>query len=106
MNEMIEIRQKPGESIWEIDHRFKQLKGKLKYLMTEMQHRHLFVNSFLPHLKYHLRQQKFQMQAEALQSALQLEENQYQQMDPTIKEMKEDLKNLMLQLNQNKNKGK
>jgi hypothetical protein len=23
MNEMIDIRQKPGESIWDIDHRFK-----------------------------------------------------------------------------------
>jgi hypothetical protein len=56
MNEMIEIRQKPGESVWEIDQRFKRLKGKLKYLMTEMQHRHLFVNSLLPHLKYPLRQ--------------------------------------------------
>jgi hypothetical protein len=30
MNEMIEIRQKPGESVWEIDQRFKQLKGNLK----------------------------------------------------------------------------
>jgi hypothetical protein len=38
MNEMIEIRYKLGESVWEIDHRFKRLKGKLKYLMTEMQH--------------------------------------------------------------------
>jgi hypothetical protein len=36
MNEMIEIRQKPRESIWEIDQRFKRLKGKLKYLMTDM----------------------------------------------------------------------
>jgi hypothetical protein len=61
MNKIIEIRQKPGESVWEIDQRFKQLKGKLKYLMTEMQHRHLFVKSLLPHLKYPLRQQKFQM---------------------------------------------
>jgi hypothetical protein len=78
MNEMIEIRQKPGESVWEIDQRFKRLKGKLKYVMTDMQHRHLFVNSLLPHLKYPLRQQKFQTQAEALQAALQLEENQYQ----------------------------
>jgi hypothetical protein len=43
-----------------IDQRFKRLKGKLKYLMTDMQHRHLFVNSLLPHLKYPLRQQKFQ----------------------------------------------
>jgi hypothetical protein len=42
MNEMIEIRQKPGESVWEIDQRFKRLKGKLKYLMIDMQHRHLF----------------------------------------------------------------
>jgi hypothetical protein len=77
MNEMIEIRKKPGESVWEIDKRFKWLKGKLKYVMTDMQHRHLFVNSLLPHLKYPLRQQKFQTQAKALQASLQLEENQY-----------------------------
>jgi hypothetical protein len=106
MNEMIEIRKKPGESVWEIDQRFKRLKGKLKYAITDMQHRHLFVNSLLPHLKYPLRQQKFQTQAEALQEALQLEENQYQQTDPTIEELKEDLKNLTFQLNQNKGKEK
>jgi hypothetical protein len=52
MNEMIEIRQKPGESIWEIDQRFKRLKEKLKYIMIDMQHRNMFVNSLLPHLKY------------------------------------------------------
>jgi hypothetical protein len=45
MNEMIEIIKKPGESFCEIDLRFKQLNGKLKYFMTDMQHRHLFVNS-------------------------------------------------------------
>jgi hypothetical protein len=106
MNEMIEIRKKPGESVWEIDQRFKHLKGKLKYSITDMQHRKLFVNSLLPHLKYPLRQQKFQNQAEALQAALQLEENQYQQTDPTIEELKEDLKNLTFQLNQNKGKEK
>jgi hypothetical protein len=33
-----------------------------------MQHRQLFVNSLLPHLKYPLRQQKFQTQVEALQA--------------------------------------
>jgi hypothetical protein len=48
-----------------------------------MQHRHLFVNSLLAHLKYPLRQQKFQTQAEALQEALQLEENQYKHTDPS-----------------------
>jgi hypothetical protein len=41
MNEIIEIRQKSGESVWEIDQRFKRLKGKLKYLMTDMHNRHL-----------------------------------------------------------------
>jgi hypothetical protein len=66
MNEMIEIRQKPGESVWETDKRFKRLKGKLKYLMTNMQHRHLFLNSLLPHLKYLLQQQNFKTEAEAL----------------------------------------
>jgi hypothetical protein len=82
------------------------IEGKLKYVMTDMQHRHLFVNSLLPHLKYPLRQQKFQTQAEALQEALQLEENQYQKTDPTIEELKEDLKNLTFQLNQNRGKDK
>jgi hypothetical protein len=72
MNEMIEIRQKLGESVWEIDQRFKQLKGKLKYIMKDMKHRHLFVNSLLPHLEYPLRNRKFQTQAEALQASLQL----------------------------------
>jgi hypothetical protein len=38
MNEMIEIRQKLVEFVWEIDQRFKRLKGNLKYLMTNMQH--------------------------------------------------------------------
>jgi hypothetical protein len=59
MNEIIKIRQKPRESVWDIDQIFKRLKGKLKYLMTDLQHRHLFVNSLLPQLKYLLRQQKF-----------------------------------------------
>jgi hypothetical protein len=63
MNEMIEIRKKPGEFVWEIVQRFKRLKGNLKYLMTDMQHQHLFFNSLLPHLKYPLQQHKFQTQA-------------------------------------------
>jgi hypothetical protein len=99
MNEMIKIRQKLRESVWEIDQRFMRLKGKLKYLMTDMHHKHLFFNSFLSHLKYPLQQKKFQTQVEALQESLQLEENQYQQTDPTIEELKEDLKNLTFHLN-------
>jgi hypothetical protein len=106
MNEMIKIRQKPGDSFWEIDQRFKHLKGKLKYSITDMQHSQLFVNSLLPHLKYPLRQQKFQTQAKALQATLQLEENQYQQIDLAIEELKEDMKNLTFQLNRNKGKEK
>jgi hypothetical protein len=46
------------------------------------------------------------MREEALQAALQLEENQYKQTDPAIEEMKEDLKNLTFQLNKNKSKDK
>jgi hypothetical protein len=36
MNEMIEIRKNLGDFVWEIDQRFKHLKGKLKYSMTDM----------------------------------------------------------------------
>jgi hypothetical protein len=39
---------------------FNNLKGKLKYAITDMKHGNLFVNSLLPHLKYMLRHQKFQ----------------------------------------------
>jgi hypothetical protein len=42
INEMIEIKNKLGESVWYIDQRFKRLKGKIKYVMTDMQHRHIF----------------------------------------------------------------
>jgi hypothetical protein len=59
MNEMIDIRKKLGESVWEIEKIFKRLKEKLKYVMTHMQHRNMFINSLLPHLKYLLRQEKF-----------------------------------------------
>jgi hypothetical protein len=106
MNKMIEIKKKLGKSVWEIDQRFKLLKGKLKYSITEMQHRKLFVNSPLQHLKCSLRQQKFQTQAKALQATLHLEENKYQQKDPTIEELKEYLKNPTFQLNENKQKEK
>jgi hypothetical protein len=82
------------------------LKGKLIYAMTDMQHRHIFVNSLLPHFKYPLRQQKFQTQVEALQATSELEENQYHKTDTTIEEMKGDLKKLTFQLNQNKDKEK
>jgi hypothetical protein len=67
--------------------------------MTFMQHRHIFVNSLLLHLKYPLRKHKFQSQEQALQEALQMEENQYQKTDLAIEELKEDLKNLTFQLN-------
>ena len=37
---------------------------------------------------------------------MQLEEKQYQKTDPAIEELKEDLKNITFQLNQNKSKEK
>jgi hypothetical protein len=74
--------------------------------MIDMQHRNLFVNSLLPHLKYPLRQHEFQSEVEALQEDLKMEENQYHKIDPAIEELKEDLKNHTFQLNQNKGKDK
>jgi hypothetical protein len=70
MNEMIEIMKKLGESIWEIDQRFKHLKCNLKYSIIDMKHRKLFLNALLPHLKYPLRQQNLQTQEEELQETL------------------------------------
>jgi succinate dehydrogenase/fumarate reductase-like Fe-S protein len=78
----------------------------MKYAITDMQHRHLFMNSLLPHLKYPLRQQNFQTQEKDLHASLQVEENQYQKIDPTIEEVKEHMKKLTFQLSQNKGKEK
>ena len=77
MNEMIEVRQKPREYVWDIDQKFKTLKGKLKCPISSMQHKHVFINSMLAHFKCPFRQQKFQTQEETLQETMQLEENQY-----------------------------
>ena len=66
MNEMIEIKKKPRESVWEVDRKFKRLKDKLTYTITSTQQRHLFVNSLFPHLKYPLGQHKLKSQGEAL----------------------------------------
>ena len=60
----------------------------------------------MPHIKYPLRKQKFHTWAKALQEALQLEENQYKHTDPSVEYLREDLKNMAFQLNQNKGKEK
>jgi len=94
MNEMIEVKRNPSDLVWEVDRKFKRLKGKVKYHITDMKHKHLFVNFLLAHQKYPLRQQKFQTQAEALQEALQLEENQYKHTDLAVEDLRAYLKNL------------
>jgi hypothetical protein len=71
-----------------------------------MQHQTHVCQLTAPTLKIFIATKKFQTQAEALQAALQLEENQYQQTDPTIEELKEDLNKLTFQLNQNNSKDK
>jgi hypothetical protein len=92
--------------VWDIEQKFKWLKGKSKCPIIDMQHRHLIFNSLFPHFKYPSRQQKFQTQAKALQASLQLEENRYKHTYPTVEELREDLNNLAFQLNQNKGKEK
>jgi hypothetical protein len=89
-----------------VDQKFKRIKGKLKYTITDTQHRHLFVNSLFPHLKYPLRQHKFQSQVEALQEALTVRGKPIQAYRSSCGRVKQDLKNLTFQLNQNKGKEK
>jgi hypothetical protein len=36
MNEITEIKEKPGELVWAVDQKFKILKGKLKYLIIDV----------------------------------------------------------------------
>ena len=53
-----EVKQKPTESVWEFDQKFKTLLDHLSFDIGPHQHKEWFIAALLPHIRLPLMQQK------------------------------------------------
>ena len=58
ITELKEIKQKPNESMWEFDQKFKTLLSQVSFDIDAQQHREWFIATLLPHIRLSLMQQK------------------------------------------------
>jgi len=77
--ELKEIKQKPTESVWEFDQKFKTLLDHLSFDIGPQQRKEWFIATLLPHIRLPLMQQKVVDQAEALEVAMKLEASPLQE---------------------------
>ena len=58
ITETKEIKQKPNESVWEFDQKFKTLLSQVSFNIDMQHHREWFIVALLPHIRLSLMQQK------------------------------------------------
>ena len=73
ITEIKEIKQALAETVWDFDQRFKTLMVKVRFQMSDVQHKEWFIASLLPHIHGPLMQQNIESQIEALDLAMKLE---------------------------------
>ena len=73
ITELKEIQQKRGESVWDIDQRFKVLLDQVSFTIGPEKHKEWFIAALLPHIRTPLMQQKVADQQEALETTMKLE---------------------------------
>ena len=56
--ELKDIKQKPNESVWEFDQKFKTLLSQVSFDIDAQQHREWFIATLLPYIRLSLMQQK------------------------------------------------
>ena len=56
--ELKEIKQKPTESVWEFDQKFKTLLDQVSFDIDAEQHKEWFITALLTHIRLSLMQQK------------------------------------------------
>ena len=56
ITELKEIKQKPTESVWEFDQKFKNLLSQVSFDIDAQQHREWFIAALLPHIRLSLMQ--------------------------------------------------
>lgn len=105
ITELKEIKQKPTESVWEFDQKFKSLLDHLSFDIGPQQRKEWFIAALLPHIRLPLMQQKVADQAEALEVEMKLEASPLQEASGGMVQIQSQLANLTLQL-QDIKKGK
>lgn len=98
ITELKEIKQKPTESVWEFDQKFKTLLDHLSFDIGPQQCKEWFIVVLLPHIKLPLMQQKVVDQAKALEVAMKLEASPLQEASVGMAQIQSQLANLTLQL--------
>jgi hypothetical protein len=73
ITELEEIKKKIIEPVWEFDHRFNTLTGRLSFQILDEQNKEWFISTLLPHIRVPFMQQKFSSQTEELEIAMKLE---------------------------------
>ena len=63
----------PTESVWDFDQRFKTLKGKVIFHMSDIQHKEWFITALFPHIRLPLMQQYIVSQSKSLELNIKLE---------------------------------
>jgi hypothetical protein len=58
IRELKEIKQKVAEPVWEFDHKFKTLTGRLNFQIPDEQNKEWFITTLLPHIRVPLMQHK------------------------------------------------
>ena len=67
------IKQFPNETIWNFDQEFKTLMDRVRFQMSDVQHKECFITVLVPHIKQPLMQQKIATQSKALEIGRKLE---------------------------------
>ena len=72
ITEIKEIKQAPEETVWDFDQRFKKLMAKVRFQMSNMQHKEWFIVALMLYIRRPLMQQKIATQMEALELEMKL----------------------------------
>ena len=56
ITELKEIKQYPNEAVWDFDQRFKMLIEKVRFGMSDVQHKEWFIAALVPHIRMPLMQ--------------------------------------------------
>ena len=73
ITELKEIKQFPNETIWDFDHHFKKLMARVRFQMSDVQHKEWFITALVQHFRQQLMQQNIATQSEDLETVMKSE---------------------------------
>ena len=98
--ELKDIKQLPTESVWDFDQKFKALIDQVNFEFAPKKHKEWFIAALLPHIRLPLMQHKLQMQDDALEMAMKLEDSPLAETNTGMTNLQNQLANLTLQMHE------